>query len=62
MNYSGEDHDSNLTTSGKVMHSAAINTVAAVVGWMYFAAWTLSFYPQVYTNWRRKRFVPLSIF
>ncbi|BFY99872.1 hypothetical protein BsWGS_02912 [Bradybaena similaris] len=60
MNYSGEDHDSNLTTSGKVMHSAAINTVAAVVGWMYFAAWTLSFYPQVYTNWRRKSVVGLS--
>ncbi|CAG5129560.1 unnamed protein product [Candidula unifasciata] len=60
MNYSDVQNVSNVTNSGKLMHSAAINTFAAVVGWMYFAAWTLSFYPQVYTNWRRKSVVGLS--
>uniref|UniRef100_A0A0B6ZNS1 Cystinosin homolog n=1 Tax=Arion vulgaris TaxID=1028688 RepID=A0A0B6ZNS1_9EUPU len=59
MNVSDEENVSNFT-SGKIMHSEAINTAASVIGWMYFAAWTLSFYPQVYTNWRRKSVIGLS--
>jgi cystinosin len=26
-----------------------------VVGWVYFAAWSLSFYGQIFENFRRKR-------
>ena len=28
------------------------------LGWMYFIAWTASFYPQVFLNIRRKRYLP----
>lgn len=36
-------------------------TVSAVCGWCYFAAWSLSFYPQVYLNWKRLSVVGLSL-
>ena len=29
-------------------HSLPLNIVIIVVGWIYFAAWTVSFYPQVH--------------
>ena len=28
-------------------HNLPLNIVIIVVGWIYFAAWTVSFYPQV---------------
>ncbi|CAH8615333.1 unnamed protein product [Heterobilharzia americana] len=28
-----------------------------VIGWLYFAAWTVSFYPQLFLNWKRKSVV-----
>eukprot|EP01119_Soliformovum_irregulare_P022585 TRINITY_DN7766_c0_g1_i2.p1 TRINITY_DN7766_c0_g1~~TRINITY_DN7766_c0_g1_i2.p1 ORF type:complete len:214 (+),score=28.46 TRINITY_DN7766_c0_g1_i2:52-693(+) len=31
-----------------------------VIGWGYFAAWTISFWPQIWLNWRRKSVVGLS--
>jgi cystinosin len=34
---------------------------SAVIGWMYFAAWSLSFYPQLKTNWERKSVRGLSL-
>lgn len=27
----------------------------AVLGWAYFTAWSVSFYPQIVQNWRRRR-------
>lgn len=36
------------------IHSHEVLLVCVVVGWIYFAAWSVSFYPQVYVNWRRK--------
>lgn len=36
------------------------STVSSIIGWTYFAAWTLSFYPQVWTNWRRQSVDGLS--
>lgn len=33
---------------------------SAVVGWAYFACWSISFYPQIYQNWRRKSVQGLS--
>ena len=38
-----------------VIHSNLINIINQVIGWIYFAAWSVSFYPQVIMNWRRKR-------
>jgi hypothetical protein len=38
-----------------VVHSSILVTINAVIGWIYFVAWSVSFYPQVYINWKRKR-------
>ncbi|KAJ1654781.1 hypothetical protein IWQ61_005346 [Dispira simplex] len=35
--------------------------VSAVLGWLYFASWSVSFYPQVLLNYRRKSVQGLSI-
>ncbi|KAF6093178.1 cystinosin, lysosomal cystine transporter [Phyllostomus discolor] len=43
-----------------VIHSNIINIINQVIGWIYFAAWSVSFYPQVIMNWRRKSVVGLS--
>jgi cystinosin len=40
-----------------VMHYHVLDIVQVVIGWIYFAAWTISFYPQVYLNWKRKSVV-----
>ena len=32
-------------------HNLPLNVVIIVVGWIYFAAWTVSFYPQVQNTW-----------
>jgi len=34
--------------------------ISAVVGWIYFTMWSVSFYPQIYSNWKRKSVVGLS--
>ncbi|XP_054001049.1 cystinosin homolog isoform X1 [Hylaeus anthracinus] len=34
--------------------------ISAVVGWIYFLAWSVSFYPQIYSNYRRKSVVGLN--
>lgn len=38
-----------------------IADISAILGWVYFAAWSISFYPQLYTNYRRKSVVGLSL-
>lgn len=43
-----------------VIHSIALDIVNQVIGWIYFLAWSISFYPQVIENWRRKSVVGLS--
>ncbi len=30
-----------------IAHSLPLNIIIAVVGWIYFAVWTISYYPQV---------------
>jgi hypothetical protein len=32
-----------------------LDTFSLVVGWVYFVAWSVSFYPQIYINFKRKR-------
>ncbi|EPY90164.1 cystinosin precursor [Camelus ferus] len=43
-----------------VIHSNIVSITNQVIGWIYFVAWSISFYPQVITNWRRKSVVGLS--
>ncbi|KAK7100142.1 hypothetical protein V1264_023136 [Littorina saxatilis] len=43
-----------------VVHNSVLITINAVIGWMYFVAWSVSFYPQVYSNWKRKSVVGLN--
>ncbi|XP_049866400.1 cystinosin homolog isoform X2 [Pectinophora gossypiella] len=43
-----------------VMHSHAINVISYIMGWIYFAAWSVSFYPQIYINFKRRSVVGLN--
>ncbi|XP_050293073.1 cystinosin homolog [Anthonomus grandis grandis] len=43
-----------------VYKAAALDTLSTVIGWIYFAAWSISFYPQVYINWKRKSVIGLN--
>ncbi|TPX56007.1 hypothetical protein PhCBS80983_g04869 [Powellomyces hirtus] len=43
------------------MHGAWSTIISPVIGWSYFVAWSLSFYPQVILNWRRKSINGLSL-
>ncbi|XP_053946213.1 cystinosin homolog isoform X3 [Anastrepha ludens] len=43
-----------------VANSQAIIYISLVFGWIYFAAWSISFYPQVYINFKRKSVVGLN--
>jgi len=38
-----------------VVHSKFLAVLGDVIGWAYFLAWSISFYPQIYENWKRKR-------
>lgn len=37
-----------------IIHSDQVFFVCIAVGWMYFVAWSVSFYPQIYENFKRK--------
>lgn len=43
-----------------VLHLGWLNVLSAVFGWLYFIAWSISFYPQIYLNWKRRSVVGLS--
>ncbi|XP_035987566.1 cystinosin isoform X1 [Fundulus heteroclitus] len=43
-----------------VIHSNVLSVVSQVIGWIYFLAWSVSFYPQAWENWRRKSVVGLN--
>ncbi|KAL1432791.1 hypothetical protein MTO96_012993 [Rhipicephalus appendiculatus] len=43
-----------------VLRHSWLNVLSAVFGWLYFVAWSVSFYPQIYLNWKRKSVVGLS--
>ena len=40
--------------------SRVITWISFTVGWIYIAAWSLSFYPQLIENWRRKSVTGLN--
>ncbi|PRW20981.1 Lysosomal Cystine Transporter (LCT) Family [Chlorella sorokiniana] len=35
--------------------------LSSIIGWVYFCAWSISFYPQAFLNWRRKSVAGLSL-
>ncbi len=41
-------------------HFQALNILSDIVGWVYFVAWSVSFYPQIYENWKRKSVIGLN--
>lgn len=43
-----------------VANSRELITFSDVIGWLYFVAWSVSFYPQIYTNFRRKSVIGLN--
>ncbi|KAG8450398.1 hypothetical protein GDO86_002887 [Hymenochirus boettgeri] len=43
-----------------VIHSRGVEILEQIIGWIYFLAWSVSFYPQVFENWKRKSVVGLS--
>ncbi|XP_037325171.1 cystinosin [Pungitius pungitius] len=43
-----------------VVHSNVLLVISEVIGWIYFLAWSVSFYPQVWENFRRKSVVGLN--
>ncbi|XP_078054181.1 cystinosin [Mustelus asterias] len=43
-----------------VVQSSALRIICQVIGWIYFVAWSISFYPQVIENWKRKSVVGLN--
>lgn len=40
--------------------SNVIAIVSEVVGWIYFAAWSISFYPQIWINFKARSVVGLN--
>jgi cystinosin len=52
--------DFNLFFRIIVANSRLLIIVSSVVGWVYFVAWSVSFYPQLVTNAKRKSVIGLS--
>ena len=38
-----------------VIKSKTLELISTIIGWTYFVAWSISFYPQIWDNYRRKR-------
>lgn len=51
--------DGNLTERDflriNIARSTKLDRVISIVGWLYFAAWSCSFYPQIVLNLQRQR-------
>ncbi|XP_031350330.1 cystinosin homolog isoform X2 [Photinus pyralis] len=43
-----------------IYRSKMIDILSVIIGWAYFAVWSVSFYPQIYTNYERKSVVGLD--
>ena len=43
-----------------VQHSDILDLLSQIIGWIYFLSWSLSFYQQVFKNWKRKSVVGLD--
>lgn len=56
----GAVDDSNLFVRIVVANSSSLILISIIVGWVYFAAWSISFYPQIWYNFKRKSVVGLN--
>jgi len=43
-----------------VMKSDTVDLISTIVGWIYFVAWSISFYPQIWDNYKRKSVIGLN--
>lgn len=43
-----------------IVHSLPLNIIIIIVGWIYFVAWSVSFYPQIIENFQRRSVVGLN--
>jgi len=43
-----------------IMKSKTVELISTIIGWIYFAAWSVSFYPQIVDNFRRKSVIGLN--
>jgi len=43
-----------------IARSTKLDKVINIVGWLYFAAWSCSFYPQIVLNFRRQRYKKIN--
>ncbi|XP_029285747.1 cystinosin [Cottoperca gobio] len=55
-----ELNSSSFSIHFMVVHSNALSVISQVIGWIYFVAWSVSFYPQAWENCRRKSVVGLN--
>lgn len=55
-----ETDASNAFVRVVVMKSHTIDLISTIIGWIYFAAWSISFYPQIVDNFRRKSVIGLN--
>ncbi|KAN0032035.1 hypothetical protein ACTFIV_005908 [Dictyostelium citrinum] len=39
---------------------STLSIISTIIGWIYFACWSLSFYPQVILNYKKKSVIGLS--
>lgn len=44
----------------EVAKSRLITLLVTISGWVYFLAWSISFYPQILLNWQRKSVIGLN--
>lgn len=54
------DTEVELFAEVAIGRSRVLSTISSVVGWIYFAAWSTSFYPQIITNYKRKSVTGLN--
>ena len=43
-----------------VVHSNVLEILSTIIGWLYFIAWSISFYPQIFLNFYRRSVVGLN--
>ena len=43
-----------------VVHSGFLEILSIIIGWLYFIAWSISFYPQIFLNFYRRSVVGLN--
>ncbi|XP_044540704.1 cystinosin-like, partial [Gracilinanus agilis] len=58
--HSNHSNETSALVHFLVTRSRTLEGLNQVIGWIYFVAWSVSFYPQVFENWRRKSVVGLS--